>query len=76
MREMQMNMKNIYRQVAKKHGVSIAEVKREMQAAIDAAYANPSESDATKAQQNRIPRIGVTPTVEEFLRYALEQLQK
>lgn len=28
-------MRNIYRKIAKEHGVTVAEVKREMQAAID-----------------------------------------
>lgn len=33
-----MNMRKIYRKVAKEYGVSVEEVKREMQAAITDAY--------------------------------------
>lgn len=36
-----MNMRKIYRKVAKEYGVSVEEVKREMQAAITDAYTNP-----------------------------------
>ena len=46
-----MNMRKIYRKVAKEYGVSVEEVKREMQAAITDAYTcllytSPSPRDA------------------------------
>ena len=36
-----MNMRKIYRKIAKKNGVSVQEVRREMQAAITEAYTDP-----------------------------------
>ena len=47
-----MNMRKIYRKVAKEYGVSVEEVKREMQAAITDAYTNPlNNNEITKAYQ-------------------------
>lgn len=56
-----MNMKKIYRQIAKKNGVSVAEVKREIEAAIDAAYENPN------FHAQCVYRAGDKPTPEEFI---------
>ena len=36
-----MSMRKIYREIARKNGVSVKDVKRDMQAAIAAAYQNP-----------------------------------
>lgn len=58
-----MNMRKIYRKVAKEYGVSVEEVKREMQAAITDAYTNPlNNNEITKAYQSRVPCKGEIPT--------------
>lgn len=36
-----MSMRKIYRELAKKHGVSVKEVREDMQAALTEAYTNP-----------------------------------
>ena len=64
-----MNRKT-YRQLAKKHGMSIGEIKREMQTAIDAAYQNPAPGALD------VPRMGDIPTVEEFINYSAKQILK
>lgn len=56
-----MNMKKIYKQIAKEHGVSVAEVKRDMQEAINAAYADPN------IYANYVERKNEIPTPEEFI---------
>ena len=43
-----MGMRDVYRKVAEKHGVSIEEVKRDMQLAIDETYKNPKNSELIK----------------------------
>lgn len=63
-----MNRK-IYRQIAKKHGVSVAEVKRDMQEAIDAAYQNPNSAAMT------VPRKGAVPTPDEFIAHVAKRVQ-
>ena len=65
-----MSMRKVYRKVARKYGVTVEEVKREMQAAIDETYNNSDNNDITKAYQNKVPREGKIPTVDEFIRYA------
>ena len=50
--------------------MSVSEVKREMQTAINAAYQNP----ATGALD--VPRAGGVPTVEEFINYSAKQIIK
>lgn len=71
-----MNMEKIYRKVAQKYGVSVAEVKKDIQEAINAAYQNPPEDGVTRAWQNRVTRKGVIPTSDEFIRYAAEEIGK
>ena len=63
-----MNRK-IYKQIAKQHGVTVAEVKRDMQAAIDAAYIKPNLS----AQS--VKRKGETPTPDEFIKHVVKAIK-
>jgi len=63
-----MSMRNIYRKIAKEHGVTVAEVKREMQAAIDYVYKKIDKSESEKIMQESIPRKGGIPTTEEFIK--------
>lgn len=63
-----MNMRSIYRKVAKRHGVSVAEVRKDMQAAIDYAYQKSDKSESEKMMQKSIPRKEKIPTAEEFIK--------
>ena len=49
-----MNKKKIYKQIAKKHGISVKEVKREMEAAVKAAWANPGAETAAAPRSGDI----------------------
>ena len=72
-----MDITKILGQVAEADGVSIEEVKKEMQAAISAAYQNPSDDGGrTEARQKEVPCRGEIPTPEEFIRYAAWKLKK
>ena len=55
-----MNRKT-YRKIAKNHGVSIQEVKRGMQEAVDAAYVTPN------FHAKCVYSVGEKPTVDEFV---------
>lgn len=68
-----MSMRNVYRKVARKYGITVEEVKREMQSAIDETYNNPNHNDVTKAYQDRVSRKGEKPTVDEFIRYVADK---
>lgn len=59
-----MNMKKVYRRIAKEHGVTVAEVKRNIQEAINTAYVKPN------LYAQCIPHKGEVPTIEEFIIYA------
>ncbi|WP_406241824.1 sporulation initiation factor Spo0A C-terminal domain-containing protein [Tissierella carlieri] len=65
-----------YRKIARENNVSVAEVKADMQSAIDYAYQNAPNDGITKAYQNRVPCNGEIPTVDEFLDYAKSKLKK
>ncbi len=69
-----MSNRSTYRKLAKKHGVKLNEVKAEMQSALNLAYADPGNG-VTQAYQNRVPRQGETPTVDEFLNYATKKVK-
>lgn len=72
-----MNMRKIYRQIAKEHGVTVSEVKRAMQEAIGAAYQNPpDDGGVTAAWQRQVPRKGETPTPEEVIRYVAAKVKQ
>ena len=65
-----MSMRKIYRELAKKHGVSVEEVRKEIQVALADAYTDPlNNNEITKAYQNRVPCQGEIPTPEEMVRY-------
>ena len=60
---MSKKMEKVYKEVAKKNGASVEEVKREMQAAINSAYENPN------IYARRVPSKGKIPTIDEFIEY-------
>lgn len=62
-----MSMRNIYRKIAKEHGVTVEEVKREMQKAIDSAYKKNDKLDSEKMTQAGVPHKGDVPTTEELI---------
>ena len=68
--------RKIYRKIAKENNVSVAEVKTDMQTAINHAYEHAPNNGITRAYQNRVPRTGTVPTVDEFLAYARSELKK
>ena len=62
-----MNKKSIYRKVAKEYGVSVQEVKQEMQAALEHTYKNTPNDGITGAWQNKVPKKGEIPSFGVFL---------
>ena len=70
-----MGMRSIYRKIAKEHGVSVKEVKEEMQAAINHAYTHTPKDGVTGAYQDRVPRKGDIPTADEFIKYAANKVK-
>ena len=65
-----MNHRKIYRKIAKGNGVTVAQVKRKMQSALEYAYKNSNNTRIIKAYQ------GEVPTPDEFIRCAVEKLKK
>ncbi|MDE5747993.1 MAG: hypothetical protein K2I21_10500 [Acetatifactor sp.] len=60
-----------------KHGVSVKEVRQEMQAALTETCSNPlNNNEVTRAYQNRMPRQGEIPTSEETVRYLVGKVKK
>lgn len=68
--------RNIYREIAKKHGVTVEEVKREMQGAIDDAYADPQRDLINLYTQKKVPRRGETPTPDELVDFAAAEVRR
>jgi len=61
--------RSIIRKIAKENGVSVAEARREMQAAINETYKNPN------AAALAVPRKGDVPTPEEFIVYVAQRVR-
>lgn len=55
--------KKIIKQIAKENGVSVDEVRRDMEIAIKEAYQNPD----TRQEWSRLFGEGIMPTPEEFI---------
>lgn len=71
-----MNMRKILKQVAKQNGVSVAEVRKEIQLAINEAWNNvPADGGVTAAYQRQIPCMGEIPTPEELIRYTAAKVR-
>lgn len=70
-----MNRK-IYRKIAKKHGVTVAEVKQDMQEAINTAYTDPDRNLINIKVQNSVPRKGDIPTPNEMIRFAATEVHR
>lgn len=70
-----MNRK-IYRKIAKRHGVSVAEVKRDMQDAIYKAYTKPDKTAINVKAQNEVFRKGEIPTPAELLRHTVLEVRQ
>ena len=58
-----MNMKKIYKELAQKYGMSVSDIKNEIQEAINAAYINPIFNARC------MPCKGETPDADEFIVY-------
>lgn len=72
-----MRMKKILKQIAKENGVTVKEVREEMQKAITDAWTNPpKDGGLTAAYQNHVPCKGEIPTPEELICYAAAEIQK
>lgn len=63
-----MNLRKIYKKIAQEHGITIQEVKRDMQEAINSAYIRPN------IYARYIPRKCEIPTVEEFIEYVSNRI--
>lgn len=64
-----MSMRNIFRKLAKENGLSVKEVKDEMQNALEYAYQSTTQDGIISARQNAVPRKNKIPTPEEFVKY-------
>jgi hypothetical protein len=71
-----MSIKSIYKNVAKSYGVSVAEVKRDMQADIKQAYQKPDKSVVERAMKKSLPCSGEIPTPEEFILLAAQEARE
>lgn len=69
-------MRNIYRRIAKEQGVTVADVKKDMQEAIDCAYKKQNKTIDEIINQASVPCKGEIPTTEEFMQYVIRGLKK
>ena len=70
-----MSMKDVYRQIAKAHGVTVKEVREEIQRSINEAWNDPQNDEITRAYQNRVSCRGATPTPDELIRYVAGKIE-
>lgn len=71
-----MNIKSIYRKIAKRHEITIPEAISQMQAAIDYAYQNLNQSENQTEKQKSIPSKGDIPTPDEFIKHVAKEVKR
>ncbi len=71
-----MSMRSVYRKVAKQNGVSVKEVKSEIQKAIDAAWDNPDKSPEAASYQSLVANGGKKPSIEELIKFGAKEVSK
>ena len=69
-----MKMEKILKKVARANGVTVREVKTEIQAAINEAWKNPPD-DAAVAYQRKVSCMGEIPTPDEFIRFMANEIR-
>ena len=69
-----MNAKKALRKVAQQEGISVSEVRKEIQAAIDEGMKSTDKS--VQAYWSRIPRNGTKPTPEEVINFIAKSVKK
>ncbi len=65
--------KTLFECLARQRGISVEEMRSIISARIEQGMNDPDP--VKRASWERIPRAGDTPTPEEWLRYAVEQLE-
>lgn len=68
--------RRIYRKIAKKHGVSIEEVRQDIQNAIDLAYTDSNLSPINIKAQNAVLRKDEIPTPDELICHIANEVQE
>lgn len=69
-----MNMKKIYKHLAKQYHTTPREIEEEIQKSILMAFTSQSDEE-TAAYQQSVPRKGDIPTPEELIRFMTEQIK-
>lgn len=69
-----MNVKNALQAIADREGVSIFEVRKEIQSAIDEGMKSTDKS--VQEYWSKIPRKGMKPTPEEVINYIAKSIKK
>lgn len=70
-----MNIQKVYREIARRQGISVQDVKKQMQEAIAMAWENPDKTALQASVQSEISIKGTVPTPEELIRYAQKKLR-
>lgn len=70
-----MNLKKIYRKIAKEYGVSEEEVRNDIEKAINFAFRETNKSKELIEFQNKIPSAQDIPTPEEFISYVVMSIR-
>ena len=68
--------RRIYRKIAKNHGVSVGEVRQDIQNAIDFAYSDPDSSLINIKAQNSVPRKDEIPTPDELICHIVNEVHR
>ena len=70
-----MNLQEVIEKVAKRNGVTVEEVRKEMGLALDVACGKPEKTLIEEMRQKEISSDGDVPTPEQFIQYCVEKLK-
>ena len=67
-------MSKLVKQIAKKHGVSPQQVKKDLKEAIHVAMLNRNKTPESKALWNKLSPDGKEPSIEQFIKFCQQQI--
>ncbi len=70
-----MDLQKVLEEVAKNHGITVEEVSREMQIALNTAWEQPADTQTGENKRKEISPNNTAPSPEQFIQYIVNQIE-
>ncbi len=70
-----MDLQKVLEEVARNHGITVEEVRREMQQALDTAWEQPAETPIGESRRKELSPDHTAPGPEQFIQYIVDHMK-